>query len=72
MPVQKFKSFDEASRALWNFNPGHDYFRNIASFYRLSLHLSKTTATKGIFKFHNQQEANDHRLLETKNSIGKL
>ncbi len=66
MPVQKFKSFDEASKALWNFNPGPDYYKKIARFYRLFTRISKASITHGVFKFHNLQEAEEHRILEIK------
>ncbi|MHB1688821.1 MAG: hypothetical protein ACYCVH_15815 [Ignavibacteriaceae bacterium] len=72
MPVQKFKSFDEASKALWNFNPGPDYYKKISAFYKLFFHLSRVRATHGIFKFRNQHEANKHRLMETKKIIENL
>jgi len=61
MPVQKFKNFEEASRALWNFNPDKNYYQGISKFYKLFSRLSKIHVSKGIFKFRNLQEANEHK-----------
>lgn len=71
MPVEKFKSFDEAARALWDFNPGPDYYKKIARFYRLFSRLSSVRASHGLFKFHNLEEAEEHRNSEIKKFIFK-
>lgn len=72
MPVQKFKNFNEASKALWDFNPGADYYKKISSLYSLFFHLSKVSATHGIFKFRDQKEAAEHKLTEMKKYISKF
>ncbi len=62
MPVQKFKSFEEAEKALWNFNPDKNYYKSVSNFYRLFSRLTKIQVSKGVFKFRNHEEANEHRV----------
>jgi hypothetical protein len=33
MPIYKYKSFEEAERALWNFHPDEAYFRKVADLW---------------------------------------
>jgi hypothetical protein len=61
MPIEKFKSFEAASKAIWNLNPDDDYYKRMARFYNLVLRLSKIYVSTGIFKFHNLTEAEKHR-----------
>jgi hypothetical protein len=62
MPVQKFKTFEEAERALWNFNPDSDYYKKLREFYKLFSRLSKFSYPKGVFKFHSLEEAEEHKM----------
>ena len=62
MTIQKFKSFEEAERANWNFNPDEKYYKQGASFYRLIFKLSKFSYPAGVFKFKSFEEAEAHKM----------
>ena len=62
MPVQKFKTFEEAERALWNYNPDSDYYKKLREFYKLFSRLSKFSYPKGVFKFRSLEEAEEHKM----------
>lgn len=64
MPVQKFKTFAEAEKALWNFNawkPDDSYLARVAELWDFANHLNPISYPKGIFKFKTIEEANKHR-----------
>ena len=61
MTVQKFKTFEEAERALWNFNPDKEYFKKVSAFYALFSRLNKFSYPKGIYKFKTFEEAEEHK-----------
>ncbi len=80
MSVQKFKSLDEASKALWKFNPSEirrskkssgDYYKKVSNLYKLFARLSKFSATHGVFKFRSLEAAAEHRIIEMKKFINK-
>lgn len=62
MSVQKFKTFEEAEKALWNFNPDSEYYKKLRAFYKLFSKLSKFSYPKGVFKFKTLEEAEEHRI----------
>jgi hypothetical protein len=61
MPIYKYKTFEEADKALWNFNPDEAYFEQVAALWRFANKLSPITYPRGIFKFRTLEEANRHR-----------
>ena len=61
MPVQKFKTFEEAEKALWNFKPDDAYLARIAELWDFATKLNPISYPKGIFKFKTIEEANKHR-----------
>ena len=61
MPVYKYKTFEEADRALWNFHPDETYYQQVAALWRFANKLSPISYPKGIFKFRSIEEANKHR-----------
>lgn len=67
MTVQKYKTFEEADRALWNFNPDGEYYNKVRTFYKLFSRLSRFSYPKGVFKFRTLQEAEEHKI----NAISK-
>ncbi|OGU70336.1 MAG: hypothetical protein A2V93_11570 [Ignavibacteria bacterium RBG_16_34_14] len=71
MPVQKFNSFEEAERALWNFNPDKEYYDRVRAFYKLFAKLSKFSYPKGIFKFRTFEEAEEHKMNAIINAASK-
>ena len=61
MPVYKYKTFEEAERVLWNFNPDEAYFKKVAELWEFANKLSSFRYPKGVFKFQTIEEANKHR-----------
>jgi hypothetical protein len=61
MPIQKFKTFDDAEKALWNFHPDDNYYRRVAELWDFANKLNPITHPRGIFKFKTIEEANQHR-----------
>ena len=61
MPVQKFKTFEEAEKALWNLKPDDAYLSRVAELWDFANKLNPISYPKGIFKFKTIEEANKHR-----------
>jgi hypothetical protein len=61
MPVQKFKTFEEAERALLNFHPDEAYYARAAELWDFANKLNPISYPKGIFEFRTIEEANKHR-----------
>ena len=61
MPVYKYKTFEEAERALWNFHPDESYFKRVAEFWDFADKLCPIRYPQGIFKFRRIEEANQQR-----------
>lgn len=61
MPVYKYKTFEEAERALWNFNPDENYYQRVAELWEFANQLNPIVYPRGIFKFKTLEEANRHR-----------
>ena len=40
MPIYKYKTFDGAERALWNFHPDEAYYKQVAALWRFANQLS--------------------------------
>ena len=62
MPIYKYKTFEEAERALWNFNPDERYYDRVAELWEFANELNPIQYPRGIFKFKTFEEANKHRL----------
>jgi len=56
MGISKFKSFEDAERALWEFKPDHQYFERVRALFDLSEHLLHREYQPGIRKFHSLAE----------------
>ena len=61
MPIYKYKTFEEAERALWNFHPDEAYYEKVAELWEFANQLSPINYPRGIFKFKSIEEANKHR-----------
>ena len=62
MPVQKFKSFDDASKNFWNYAPDNGYYRRTANFYKLACRLIRFSSVAGVYKFRSIEEAEKQRI----------
>ena len=61
MPVFKYRTFDQARKALWNFHPDGIYFRQVAELWDTADRLCPVRYPQGIFKYRNIEEANKQR-----------
>lgn len=61
MPIYKYKSFEAAERALWNFHPDAAYYKKVAELWAFANKLCPIKYPRGIFKFRTLEEANRHR-----------
>ena len=62
MPVQKFKTFEEADKALViTYYPDEAYYKRVADLWNFANELDHFKWPKGIFKFKTIEEANKHR-----------
>lgn len=50
MPVQKFKTFEEAERALWVLNPDEKYFERVKQMFEFWDKFPKKKVIRGIQK----------------------
>jgi hypothetical protein len=65
MTVTKYRTFEEAERALWEFNPDDDYFRKVAAMFELMGKIQpKPAFRKGLFKYRSIEEADRDKLPE--------
>ena len=61
MPVQKFKTYNEAREALWCFSPDADYYHRLKDFWAtVALLHPRPAFPQGITKFKTVAEANQH------------
>jgi hypothetical protein len=61
MPIEKFKTFQEAEEALWCSNPDEKYYKKIEKFLEFVHSINKPSCPPGIYKFKTIEEANRHR-----------
>lgn len=61
MPIQKFRSLEEAERALWESPMQPDLLARIAALWRFSSQLVPRDIPRGVRKFRSIEEANAER-----------
>lgn len=61
MPIQKFKTFEEAEKALLNPHPDEAYLKRVGELWDFANELNPISYPRGIFKFRTIEEANKHR-----------
>ena len=61
MPVQKFKTFEDAERALIHTHVDEAYIARVAELWNFANKLNRISYPRGIFKFRTIEEANRHR-----------
>ena len=61
MPVQRFRSFEEAREALWG-DPGDpEYLRQISWLWAFADRLYPRRFPRGVYRYTSIEEANRHR-----------
>ena len=58
MAVYKYKTFEEAEQALWNFHPDEAHFKRVAELWNFANTICPIHYPQGIFKYRNIAEAN--------------
>jgi len=53
MPVKKYKTFEDAVKDLWVYEPDDTYYQNLKANFEFWSKLSKPKLKKGIEKFRN-------------------
>ncbi len=71
MPVSKYISFEEAEKALWNFNPDQAYYDKVAFILKSGCDLVQTKYKPGIYKFKSIRDANKFIDAEILRQAGK-
>ena len=61
MPVQRFRSFEDARRALWVDSRDPSLAARIRRVWRLSARLAAPTPRRGVIRFRSMEEANRER-----------
>jgi hypothetical protein len=61
MPVERFRTFEEAKEALWNFKPDATYFKQLAELWNTANRLCPISYPKGVFRYKSIDEANKQR-----------
>ena len=58
MSVQKFRTHEEAKRALWCFNPDDEYYERVSQLFKLANQLCPPDFPRGVFKYRTIEDAN--------------
>lgn len=64
MSVQKFRSLEEAQKALWNLNPDKRYYDSLHELFELAGQLNPLTCVRGVQKFMSFRQAEEQRIKE--------
>ena len=56
MPIKKFTSFDDASKALWVFNTDKEYYKKMKQSFYFWDKLSERKVKRGIQKYRSYEE----------------
>ncbi len=61
MPIQKFKTFQQAEEALWVMRPDENYYQKVSEHWEFANKVHPRFFPRGVFKFKTMTEANTHR-----------
>jgi len=61
MPVYKYKTFQEAEQALWNFEPDESYYKKIHELFMMAHKINPIKYPAGIFKYKTFEKAQKQR-----------
>ncbi len=57
MPVYRYRSFEEAERALWCYAPDEEYYRRVSRLFAFAFRLRTPVCRRGVFKYTGIDEA---------------
>jgi hypothetical protein len=72
MAVYKYKTFDEAEKALWNFHPDEKYLEGVAKFWDFANRLSSIKYPRGVFKYKDIKQADEQMNLLRSDYISSI
>ena len=61
MAIYKFRSFEEAERANWKFNPDAVYYRRLRELWEFADRLNSIKYPKGLYKYNSLDDAAKER-----------
>ncbi len=61
MPVKKYKTFEEAEKDLWVFNPDKNYYKKLRTILNFDIMINVKKFPRGIYKYKTFEEAENHR-----------
>ncbi len=64
MPVEKFKTFEKASKSLWVKNPDSKYYETLMDLFEFWGELNTTKVKKGLMKFTSFDEFMQYKNFE--------
>ena len=62
LSIKKFKTFEDAERALWVFNPDEIYYKKILKLFDNRLYLKVNKTPCGIFKYKTFEDAEKDKI----------
>lgn len=61
MPLHRYRTYEEAERALWNPDPDETYCDQLAELWKFADELSPIDYPRGIFRYRSIEEADKQR-----------
>lgn len=61
MSIQKFKTFNDAEKALWCFKPDKEYYNQVIELFEFANQICPPEFPHGIFKYKTMEEANKQK-----------
>lgn len=62
MPVIRYRSFEQAREALWQYRTGSDYYRQIANLFDFYDRIRPRTYPSGIFKYESLETSDRQQM----------
>ncbi len=62
MPVFKYRTFEEAEKALWRFKINDAYYKSLRELFEFEHRLAPSNHPAGVFKYRDLESANKQRM----------
>ena len=69
MPIQRFRTFEEAERALWTDSKDPALPRRLRMLWAFTARLARRRYAPGLYRFRSIEDANHHRELSERNWV---